>query len=138
MLLQEVWMSIKLLHLTKMIYADKQTHTAINTSNWDLQKKCVRTGYDFCCYDKQTTKIFAEALKEQLSHDWSTCQGITINDLKNISFRECRAGEVPSVNKCIATGKFDEYKSTLFKQATRGINIEGLEEQIRNAIAVEN
>lgn len=101
-------------------------------------KKCVRTGYDFCCYDKQTTKIFAEALKEQLNHDWSTCQGITINDLKNISFRECRAGEVPSINKCIATGKFDEYKSTLFKQATRGIKIEGLEEQIRNAIATEN
>lgn len=101
-------------------------------------KKCVRTGYDFCCYDKQTTKIFAEALKEQLNHDWSTCQGITINDLKNISFRECREGEVPSINKCIATGKFDEYKNTLFKQASRGVNIEGLEEQIRNAIATEN
>lgn len=101
-------------------------------------KKCVRTGYDFCCYDKQTTKIFAEALKEQLEHDWSSCQGITINDLKNISFRECRAGEIPSVNKCIATGKFDEYKNTLFKQATRGVKIEGLEEQIRNAIATEN
>lgn len=26
-------------------------------------KKCVRDGYDFCCYDQQTTKIFAEALK---------------------------------------------------------------------------
>lgn len=117
----------------------KQTKTYCDKYlNLGFTKKCVRTGYDFCCYDKQTTKIFAEGLKEQLSHDWSTCQGITINDLENISFRECRAGEVPSVNKCMATGKFDEYESTLFKQATRGINIEGLEEQIRNAIATEN
>ncbi|MEV9477586.1 hypothetical protein ACOTVS_11210 [Aliarcobacter butzleri] len=100
-------------------------------------KKCVRDGYDFCCYDKQTTKIFAESLKEQLNHDWSSCQGITINELKDISFRECRNGEVPSINKCISTGKFDEYKNTLFKQAVRGIDASSLAEQVKNAIMQE-
>lgn len=100
-------------------------------------KTCVRTGYDFCCYDKATTKIFAEALKEQLNQGWDSCVGITINDLKDISFRECRAGEIPSVNKCISTDKFDDYKKTLFKQATRGVSVQGLAEQIKEAIKQE-
>lgn len=106
-------------------------------SFFGLSKKCVREGFDFCCYDKATTKIFAEALKEQLNQGWKNCQGITVNDLKDISFRECRAGEIPSVNKCIATDKFDEYKKTLFKQATRGVSVQGLAEQIKEAIKQE-
>lgn len=105
--------------------------------NFGIVKKCVRDGYDYCCYDKATTKIFAEALKEQLNQGWDNCQGITINDLKNISFRECRTGELPSVNKCIATDKFDDYKQTLFKQATKGISVQGLAEQIKQAISQE-
>ncbi|WP_418181237.1 hypothetical protein ACNSOL_12070 (plasmid) [Aliarcobacter lanthieri] len=116
----------------------KQTRTYCDKYlNLGFTKKCVRDGYDFCCYDKQTTKIFAESLKEQLNHDWSNCQGITINELKDISFRECRQGEVPSINKCIATGKFDEYKNTLFKQAIRGIDVSSLQEQVKNAAMQE-
>jgi hypothetical protein len=72
-----------------------------------------------------------------LNQGWENCQGITINDLKNISFRECRTGELPSVNKCIATDKFDDYIQTLFKQATKGINVQGLAEQIKQAISQE-
>lgn len=116
----------------------KQTRTYCDKyMNFGFVKKCVRDGYDFCCYDKATTRIFAESLKEQLDQNWDNCQGITINDLKDISFRECRAGEVPSINKCIATDKFDEYKKTLFQQATRGVSVEGLAEQVINAIQQE-
>lgn len=116
----------------------KQTRTYCDKyMSFGITKKCVRDGYDFCCYDKATTKIFAEALKEQLNQNWDNCQGITINDLKDISFRECRTGEVPSINKCIATDKFSDYKKTLFQQATRGISVEGLAEQISNAIKQE-
>ena len=44
---------------------------------------------------------------------------------------------MPSINKCIATDKFDEYKKTLFQQATRGVSVEGLAEQVINAIQQE-
>lgn len=119
----------------------KQTRTYcdkyLNYGGVTGAKKCVRDGYDFCCYDKATTKIFAEALKEQLNQNWDNCVGITINDLKDISFRECRTGEIPSINKCIATDKFDDYKATLFKQATKGVNVQGLVEQIKQAISQE-
>lgn len=104
---------------------------------YGLARRCVRDAYEFCCYDKATTKIFAESLKEQLNQNWDNCQGITINDLKDISFRECRVGEVPSINKCISTDKFSEYKRTLFQQATRGVSVEGLAEQVMQAIRQE-
>lgn len=98
-------------------------------------KKCVRKGYDFCCYDKQTTKIFAIGLKEQLNQGWNNCVGITINDLKDVSFRECKDNEVPHIDKCISTKNYSEYKNTLFKQANKNINSNVLIEQIQEAMS---
>jgi hypothetical protein len=98
-------------------------------------KKCVRKGYDFCCYDKQTTKIFAIGLKEQLNQGWNNCVGITINDLKDVSFRECKDNEVPHIDKCISSKNYSEYKNTLFKQANKNINSNVLIEQIQEAMS---
>lgn len=109
-------------------YCDKK-------ANYGIKKKCVRQGYDFCCYDKITTKVFAEGLKEQLNQDWSSCVGITVNDLKDISFRECNEGEVPSINKCFSTSKYSEYQKVLFRQGSRGMDVEGLTKQVTNAMS---
>lgn len=57
--------------------------------------------------------------------------------LKKRCVREYRTGEVPSINKCISTEKFGEYKRTLFQQATRGVSVEGLAEQVMQAIKQE-
>lgn len=98
---------------------------------------CVRTGYKYCCYDQITTKIFAEGLKEQLGKNWDSCNNININDLKDISFRECGPTENPQTNKCFPTGKYSEFQQTLFKQASKGISFDGLSQQVINSMAIE-
>ncbi len=113
-------------HLTKS-YCDKK-------SFW---MGCVRHGYEYCCYDQITTKIFAEGLKEQLNKNWDSCNDISINDLKDISFRSCREGEIPHINKCFATNKYTEFQQALFRQATKGISIQGLTEQVVNSMAID-
>lgn len=105
---------------------------------------CVRKGYDYCCFDQITTKIFAEGLKEQLypagtspEVKWQDCAGITINDLQNISFQECGPNQDPYINKCFPTSKYSEFQQTLFRQASKGIDISGLTEQVINSMAIE-
>lgn len=98
---------------------------------------CVRTAYKYCCYDQITTKIFAEGLKEQLGKNWDSCNDININDLKDISFRECGPTENPLTNKCFPTGKYSEFQQTLFQQASKGISFDGLSQQVINSMAIE-
>lgn len=98
---------------------------------------CVRTGYNYCCFDQITTRIFAEGIKEQLGTDWTKCNDIKINDLKDISFRECGPNESPKTDKCFPTGKYSEFQQTLFKQASKGISFDGLSEQVTSSMAID-
>jgi len=52
---------------------------------------CALAAYNYCCYDQALTKILSEQLKVQLGRDWRHCTGISIKDLKFVSFRECDA-----------------------------------------------
>lgn len=103
---------------------------------------CVRQGYDYCCYDQITTKVFAEGLKDQMfapgdKTKWARCNDITINDLKDMSFRQCESGENPYDDKCFNTSKYSEFKQVLFRQSKKGIDVEGLAEQVINSMAIE-
>jgi len=103
-------------------------------------KGCVRTAYSYCCYDQITTKIFAEGLKAQLNKGWESCNDITINDLQNISFRECTSDEDPYLNKCFPTDKYSEFQQTLFRRVNKNMGVgatEGLTEQIMNSMVLE-
>lgn len=105
---------------------------------------CVRTGYDYCCYDQVTTKVFAQGLKDQIyptgtpnSVKWASCSDITINHLKDVSFNECGPGQDPYVNKCFPAGRYSEFQQVLFRQAGKGISIEGLTNQVTNSMAID-
>ena len=54
---------------------------------------CDLDGYNYCCYDQLLTKILVEQLKAQLGRDWAHCTGISLDDLKYVSFRECDAAD---------------------------------------------
>jgi hypothetical protein len=102
-------------------------------------KKCVRHRNEYCCYDMVLTRIFAEGLKAQLGKDWSSCNDITINDLKNVSFAECRDGQDPKIDKCMPTNKYSEFEQALFRQATKKLNNnvnKGLSQQVINSMAI--
>lgn len=126
---------------------DYKTHQAVGhemcvpTNSYCEKKgflgKCVRDAYEYCCYDKITTKIFAEGLKAQLNKGWESCNDITINDLKKISYRVCREGEIPYINKCFPASKYSEYQQALFRQSVRGIDMNGLTEQVTNSMAID-
>lgn len=98
---------------------------------------CVRKGYSFCCYDQITTKIFASGLKEQLGKGWEKCNDITIEDLKDISFRTCNEGEDPYLDKCFSTKSMNEFQQALFRQSVKGIDMGGLIEQVKNSMAID-
>lgn len=115
-------------------YCDKKT--------WLLG--CVRRGYEYCCYDQVTTKVFAQGLKDQLyptgtpnSIKWASCSDITINHLKDISFNECQPGQDPYVDKCFDASRYSEFQQVLFRQASKGISIEGLTNQVMNSMAID-
>jgi hypothetical protein len=103
------------------------------------KKKCVRHRKEYCCYDQIITKIFAEGLKTQLNKGWERCNDIGVNDLKDVSFRECKVGEIPHINKCFPTSKFSEFQKVLFRQASKNIDkgiAGGLLDQARNSMAI--
>lgn len=52
---------------------------------------CALVAYNYCCYDQILTKTLSEQIKVQLGRDWRHCTGISIKDLKYVSFRECDA-----------------------------------------------
>jgi hypothetical protein len=114
--------------------------------NFGFTKKCVRHRNEYCCYDQITTKIFAEGLKEQLDKGWTlpgtfypSCSDIDVDDLKDVSFRECRNGEIASINKCFPSDKYSEFQKTLFRQANKqfdGNVASGLVEQAINSMAI--
>jgi len=102
--------------------------------------ECVQHRYNYCCYDSILTKIFAEGLKEQTGRGWSSCSDLTINDLKNISFRECKPGEEPRRDRCFSAAKHSEFKQVLFRQATKNMqgidNIEAFSEHVQKSMAI--
>lgn len=105
---------------------------------------CVRRGYNYCCYDQITTKVFAQGLKDQLyptgtpnNVKWASCSDITINNLKDISFNECQPGQDPYVDKCFDASRYSEFQQVLFRQASKGISVEGLANQVMNSMAID-
>ena len=84
-----------------------------------------------------TTRIFVEGLKEQLGKGWDSCNDLTINDLKNISFRPCRAGEDPMNDKCFSAAKHAELRASLLRAANKGgIDADKLKQQAINSMAI--
>ena len=109
--------------------------------NFGFKKKCVRTRKEYCCYDQVITKVLAVGLKAQLNKGWDSCNDIEVDDLKNISFRECRVGEVPHINKCIPTDSYSEFKIVLFRQASKNVNSsigDGLVNQVKQSMGQPN
>lgn len=82
--------------------------------------KLKRTYY--CCFDQESTRIFVEAAKEELGKTWDSCNNISIYDLKNISFRKCKASENSFRDKCISSSKYNELSNSLTKKATKNLS----------------
>lgn len=108
--------------------------------NFGFGSKCVRDRFEYCCYDQITTRVFAEGLKKQLNKDWSSCNDISVDDLKDVSFRECRVGEVPYINKCFPIDEYSEFQKVLFRQSSKNISnglSNGLIDQAVNSMATQ-
>jgi len=103
---------------------------------------CMRTREKYCCYDQILTRIFAEGLKAELykpddPNMWASCNNLTINDLKNLSFRECKEGETPYENHCFLRSKYNEFKNAIFRASNKGgFNIDALRQQAINSMAI--
>lgn len=123
-----------------------QTQKALVGSQCHLKKgkciakwfwgSCMRDRYTYCCYDQETTRIFVEGIKIQLGRNWDSCNDITIYDLQDISFRECKAGENPSVNKCFPSSKYDELITALTKNASKSLDIDRLKDQATESLTL--
>lgn len=118
---------------------DQCHHTATECDQESSWFGCVRKRKEYCCYDMILTKIFAEGLKEQLGKGWESCNDITINDLKDVSFTECLPNQNPKIDKCMPIGKYTEFEQALFRQATKKLDKKfstGLVEQVKNSMAI--
>lgn len=113
--------------------------------NFGFGSKCVRHRKEYCCYDQITTRIFSEGLKAQKYAEndpamWDSCSDITVDDLKDVVFRECNPGEIAYVNKCIPTNIYNNFQQTLFRQASKSIDTNisaGLLDQAINSMAIQ-
>lgn len=100
---------------------------------------CMRTRHNYCCYDQIGTRIIVEGLKVQLGKDWKNCSDVSINELKDISFTPCSAGQDPQADKCFPADKYEEFIDMLKTQASKGmdtLNMNDLVNQGINAMAI--
>lgn len=84
------------------------------------------------------TRIFAEGVKAQRGTGWNTCNDITINDLKDISFTPCTPGQDPHADRCFPLEKYQELTGELKKQIKKGFAADGdtFMSQVQNAMEV--
>lgn len=76
-------------------------------------------------------------MKAQLGKDWSSCNDLTINDLKDISFRPCQDTESAGANKCFPKDKYDELITSLLKAAQKnGVSTGSIVNQAINSMAI--
>ena len=94
---------------------DQCYYTRTSCQDKFLGKCILRREYQ-CCYDQISTRIFAEGIKEQLGLDKNNCNNITLEHLKNISFRKCLPSENAFTNHCFPANKWDEYQKALQAQ----------------------
>jgi len=127
-------------HKTYQFAQHGQCHEAETTCSAKMFGKCVQHKTRRCCYDMILTKIFAEGLKAQTGKGWESCNDLTIEDLKNISYRECKEGEDAQEDKCFPTEEFSEFKQALFRQSTKNmqdsINTKDLVDQVTNSMVI--
>jgi len=78
--------------------------------------KCMLTGYHYCCYDQILTRVLVEQMKAQLGRDWAHCTGISLRDLKFVSFRQCTAADKKKgFDGAHQSGNYDPMQSYQFK-----------------------
>jgi hypothetical protein len=111
---------------------------------------CMRTRHKYCCYDQISTRIFAEGLKQEMyppidpktnlpnKHIWDSCNDITINDLKDISFRKCNTDEEPYADHCFPSDKYKEFSDAIKKSGVVGFDFKGAADQAINSLAIPN
>jgi len=104
---------------------------------------CMRDKHEYCCYDQISTRIFAEGLKEQMypPNDpamWDSCNDITINDLKNISFRKCLEGEQAYRDHCFPASKYNEFEAAIRNNGVVDFDFQGAANQAINSLAIPN
>lgn len=92
----------------------------------------------YCCYDQIMTRIFAEGVKAQRGTGWNSCNDITINDLKDISFTPCTPEQDPYTDKCFPVASYRELNNELKKQIKKGLAVDGdtFMSQVQNAMEV--
>ncbi|NCC88451.1 MAG: hypothetical protein EOM05_11425, partial [Clostridia bacterium] len=95
---------------------------------------CMRKRNHYCCYDQIVTRVMMEGIKPQLGKDWSSCNDISINDLKNISFQPCAPNQDPYLDKCFPADKFNEFQTEMTRQASKGLSEQSMQDVVDQAI----
>ena len=104
---------------------------------------CMRHRNNYCCYDQISTRIFAEGIKEEMypPNDpkmWASCKDVTINDLKNISFRKCLEDEQPYRDHCFPADKYKEFEDAIRNSGVVNFDFQGAANQAINSLAIPN
>lgn len=95
---------------------------------------CMRQTNNYCCYDQIVTRIMMEGIKPQLGKGWTSCNDISINDLKNISFQPCLPSQDPFLDKCFPATSFEEFQTELTRQASKGLSGQSMQDVINQSI----
>lgn len=129
---------------TNLFLNFKQCHFIKTTcaAKW-FWGSCMRHRNNYCCYDQISTRIFAEGLKEEMYAPddpkmWDSCKDITINDLKNISFRKCNADEQPYRDHCFPADKYKEFSDAIKNNGVTNFDFRGAANQAINSLAIPN
>lgn len=100
--------------------------------------KCILKRHYHCCYDQISTRIFAEGIKEQLGLERNNCNNITLEHLKEISFRKCTPTENAYKDKCFPANKWDEYQAAISAQGVTNLDASALVQMGINSLGVSN
>jgi hypothetical protein len=115
-----------------------QCHHTGGSCSKKMLGSCIRHKETYCCYDQIMTRVFAEGVKAERGTGWSSCNDITINDLKDISFTPCTPTQDPHTNRCFPLESYRELNDELKKQIKKGFATDGdtFMSQVQNAMEV--
>ncbi|GAB5047542.1 hypothetical protein TdN_19340 [Thermodesulfovibrio sp. TK110] len=99
------------------LISNRLCHYVDSKCTWKLDlgiiKKCLRTGYRYCCYNSKFARILVEQAYKQLGYSWgdynnAQCTNLTFDDLSKLDFDSMDFSEFIEEIKAKMKGKIDE------------------------------
>jgi hypothetical protein len=89
-----------------------------------------------CCYDSPLSRILMVQMKAQTGRGWTSCTGITLNELSHMSWRQCSAADRGTGVDGATVGLIGDMR-TSYQFRSQCMDLEELKSHIESQVPVD-